>query len=121
MYVKYERPEDWFDMSIKERLDHIVERLTFISQQQVYKDMRKRFASKQQFEEEFGPNYEQLLHDLWFSAKEDYSANKYEYDGYIVNNPQSKGYMNNLEAMKNVIDDEIESLLLNDETDSIDT
>lgn len=120
MYEEYERPEDWFDMSTKERLDHIVERLSFISQQQVYKDIRSRYASKEQNEEEFGPEYEKLISDLWFSAKEDYSQNKYEYDGYIVNNPQSKGYMNNLEAMRKVIDEEIDNLLLDDETDSID-
>lgn len=122
-YNEYEKPEDWDELSIKERLDHIYERLQFISTRDRYKDMRRRFASEQQYDEEFGPasGYEELISELWFSAKEDYARYKEQYDTYLELNPQSKGYMNNIEAMRKVIDEELDNILLDTETDSNNT
>lgn len=121
-YEEYERPENFNEWSIDERLDHIVERLDSISKQETYRDYRKRFASDEQYDEEYGPEsgYEEHLKALWFSAKGDYYLQKDEYEAHLENNRKSDIHMLNIEAMRKVVNDEVEALLLNDLTDSID-
>lgn len=110
------RPDDFDEWSIEDRLDHIVARLDRVSGIEAYKKMRARYATEEQYEREFGDKTgnERLMSELWFSAKEDYCKHKDEYDEYLSQNPQSKGYMNNIEAMRRVIDEEIEGYLLDE-------
>lgn len=117
MWSDYKKPEDFDEWPVKERLDHIVERLQYISTRDQYKRMCQRFASEQQYEEEFGENsgHEELLSSLWFSAKEDYYRHKDQYEAYLEENKVSETYSQNLEAMRKVIDDEIEQMLLDTE------
>lgn len=114
---EYEKADDFDEWSVEERLYDIVKRLQYISTRDMYRKMRLRYASEEQYNEEFGPNsgHEELLHKLWFSAKEDYCRHKDMYDTYLENNQVSENTDMNLQAMRKVIDEEIDNMLLDTE------
>lgn len=123
-WKEYERPEDFDEWPVNARLDDIVDRLQFITNQERYKFYRERFASDEQFQEQFGPEsgHDKMLFVLWHSAKSDYSKNKEGYDTWLDNNKEnlSENYLTNIEAMRRVIDDEIDAMLLEDLDDEED-
>lgn len=117
---KYERPFDWDTYSAKEKLDDIVARLNFIIQQEKRRDMRKHYATEDQFAEEFGDAYDDTLKQLWKSCKLDYLNEKNILDSFMNNSNNSKYYKDCISAMNRVIQDELDDILLGDETESID-
>jgi len=120
MEWEYNRDPEWDTFSIKEKLDDIVSRLMFVSNKEVYRELRSRYASEKALEEEFGPNsgFQKYLSELWFGAKEDYCRYKEHFDTYLELNPQGESYMININAMRKVIDEEIDAMLLENLTES---
>ena len=82
--------------------------------------MRHRYITKQQYTEEFGDAYNDHLKEIWESCKSDYLEEKHMLDCFINSSNNSQYYKDCISAMDQVIQDELDSILLGDETDSID-
>lgn len=112
--TKFEKPFDWDTYSTRERLDNIVDRLSFIAKQEKYKQLRSRWCTVEQYNDEYGDEYNKYMMSLWLSCKTDYLERKNEYDSFIQNfgNNKNEHYKSCLELMNKVINDEIEDILL---------
>lgn len=113
-FKQFERPFDWDTFSTKERLDNIVDRLVYITNQERYREMRSRWTTSDQYDNEFGEDYQKYMSGLWLTCKYDYSERKNEYDSWLTNSGHEKSefYKSCIKAMNQVIEDEIETILL---------
>ena len=74
--------------------------------------MRQRMASESQYEEEFHI-FDEDMRRIWFEAKDIYSSNMVEIDLYLAaNNTLSTKAFECFIAMKRVVNDEIDDILL---------
>ena len=106
----------WEALSSLDKVKSIGDRLDWIRNRELYKDMRSRYSHGTQFEEEF-KNHEEDLKKLWFSAKKDYCTSKEEIDAYLLSGTGlfSPKYLEKFNAMKKVIEDEVDNILLDEE------
>lgn len=100
------------DKETKAIIDNIVSKLQFIANRSFFRDMRKRYATDEQFEEEY-KDFEQDMKKLWFEAKNEYCENKEAIDDFLNKEDiLSESSKESFKAMKKVINDEIEKILL---------
>ncbi|CAB4125510.1 hypothetical protein UFOVP53_156 [uncultured Caudovirales phage] len=94
---------------IKTITQNIISALHFIDNRSFYREMRSRIASEQQQIEEF-EDFEEDMTRIWFEAKSIYCINKVEIDKYLLENTFSKKSIELFIVMRDVIDNEMETI-----------
>lgn len=95
---------------IEERLSHILKLLAEATQVEFYRDMRRRFASDEQWKRE-GPEMERHAAVCWFAAKHAIGEDREALDKHLRENKDkmSQTQVNTYLAALQVIDKEIET------------
>lgn len=105
----------WEEESTKDKYEELMNLMQGIIDYESCKFWRKRFASDQQYAEEYPEDYEKDMAVAWVLIKRRYTEHMIEIDDYIKTVEVSKHHKELLEIIRNYAEEDIDRVLLEDE------
>lgn len=99
--------------NIPELVNNIINKMNFIQNREFYRTMRQRYASEEQYKEEFA-DFDEDMRAIWTAAKNSYTDNKEAIDKHLIKHDYAEQTLNNFKIINNIIEAELEKILLGD-------